>query len=69
MPTNAAGAWVNASPLRVLLVDDHPVSRGACRALLRTQGAEVIDAFAFLAKADICHETVVDAVRSDESRT
>ena len=125
MPTNAA-------PLRVLLVDDHPVSRAACRALLRTQGADVIadvapgeeaiaiaealwpdvaivdvtpdddrgvliarrlrglasapavvltssadpsvldgvlDGYAFLAKADICHETILDAVDGDESPT
>ena len=30
-------------PMRVLLVDDHKISRAAVSALLRTQGAEVAD--------------------------
>ena len=30
-------------PMRVLLVDDHEISRAAVSALLRTQGAEVAD--------------------------
>ena len=30
-------------PMRVLLVDDHDISRAAVSALLRTQGAEVAD--------------------------
>jgi CheY-like chemotaxis protein len=30
-------------PIRVLLVDDHEISRAAVSALLRTQGAEVAD--------------------------
>ena len=28
--------------LRVLLIDDHEISRGACRALLRTEGIDVV---------------------------
>jgi quercetin dioxygenase-like cupin family protein len=32
----------NTSSLRVLLVDGHEVSRAACRALLRTEGVEVV---------------------------
>jgi CheY-like chemotaxis protein len=30
-------------PMRVLLIDDHEISRAAISALLRTQGAEVAD--------------------------
>lgn len=32
----------DAQRLRVLLVDDHDVSRAACRALLRTEGLDVV---------------------------
>lgn len=31
------------SPLRVLIIDDHEISRAALGALLRTEGADVID--------------------------
>jgi DNA-binding NarL/FixJ family response regulator len=31
-----------ASSLRVLLIDDHEISRAACRALLRTEGVDVV---------------------------
>ena len=33
-----------ARPARILIVDDHEISRAALRALLRTEGIEVIDA-------------------------
>jgi DNA-binding NarL/FixJ family response regulator len=29
-------------PARIMLIDDHEISRAACRALLRTEGAEVV---------------------------
>jgi DNA-binding NarL/FixJ family response regulator len=29
-------------PLRVVIIDDHPILRAACRALLRTEGVDVI---------------------------
>ena len=29
-------------PARIMIIDDHEISRAACRALLRTEGAEVV---------------------------
>jgi CheY-like chemotaxis protein len=37
-----SGRQVNGTPLRVLIVDPHEVSRGAIRALLRTEGVAVV---------------------------
>lgn len=58
-------------PIRVLLVDDHEISRAAVSALLRTQGAEVADlgtgeavlaaAFAFRPAVAIVDVTPADA--------
>lgn len=36
-PTN--GTW----PARVIIIDDHEISRAACRALLRAEGIDVTD--------------------------
>jgi DNA-binding NarL/FixJ family response regulator len=42
MPTStvdrADGTW----PARIMIIDDHEISRAACRALLRTEGIDVI---------------------------
>jgi DNA-binding NarL/FixJ family response regulator len=42
MPTNAnhpaGGTW----PARIVIIDDHEISRAACRALLRTEGLDVV---------------------------
>jgi two-component system response regulator DesR len=43
MRPDAAGASRGQRPLRVLIVDDHEVSRAALRALLWTEGADVAD--------------------------
>jgi CheY-like chemotaxis protein len=39
VPASAPG---RRSPVRILIVDAHEVSRAACRALLRTEGIDVI---------------------------
>ena len=39
------GSRGTPSPLRVVLVDDRPIPRSACRALLRTEGVEVVAEF------------------------
>jgi CheY-like chemotaxis protein len=41
MPPHATNAAVNRQ-LRVLIVDEHEVSRAACTALLRTEGVNVV---------------------------
>jgi DNA-binding NarL/FixJ family response regulator len=42
MQRNRNSSPSNARQLRVLLVDDHAISRAACRALLRTEGVNVV---------------------------
>ena len=32
----------STQPTRILIIDDHEISRAACRALLRTEGLEVV---------------------------
>jgi CheY-like chemotaxis protein len=44
MQTNSADAVGGKRPTRILLVDDHEISRAALRALLRTEGLDVADA-------------------------
>jgi DNA-binding NarL/FixJ family response regulator len=39
-------------PLRVVIIDDHPISRCACGALLRSEGVEVVAEFAVAEAAD-----------------
>jgi CheY-like chemotaxis protein len=43
MQPDAAAGDGHQPPLRILIVDDHEVSRAVLRALLRTEGAEVAD--------------------------
>jgi DNA-binding NarL/FixJ family response regulator len=42
MQRNRRSSPSKARQLRVLLVDDHAISRAACRALLRTEGVDVV---------------------------
>jgi DNA-binding NarL/FixJ family response regulator len=42
MQPNRGSARGEARRLRVVLVDDHAISRAACRALLRTEGVDVV---------------------------
>jgi DNA-binding NarL/FixJ family response regulator len=49
------------SPLRVVIVDNHAISRAACRALLRTEGVEVLAGMPFVAKADVCAEALLSS--------
>lgn len=43
MQPSAASAAGGTRPARILIVDDHEVSRAALRALLRTEGIDVAD--------------------------
>ena len=43
MQSQAGTARSSARPSRILIVDDHEVSRAALRALLRTEGIDVAD--------------------------
>ena len=43
MQPQAGTARSSARPSRILIVDDHEVSRAALRALLRTEGIDVAD--------------------------
>jgi hypothetical protein len=43
----------------VVIVDNHAISRAACRALLRTEGVEVLAGMPFVAKADVCAEALL----------
>jgi DNA-binding NarL/FixJ family response regulator len=42
MPTSAACPSGSSRPPRVMIIDDHEISRAACRALLRTEGIAVV---------------------------
>jgi DNA-binding NarL/FixJ family response regulator len=42
MRTSTAGLADGAWPTRILIIDDHEISRAACRALLRTEGIDVV---------------------------
>jgi DNA-binding NarL/FixJ family response regulator len=42
MPTTAADRAGGTPPARILIIDDHEISRAACRALLRTEGLDVV---------------------------
>ena len=42
MPTNANRPAGGARPARIVIIDDHEISRAACRALLRTEGLDVV---------------------------
>ena len=42
MQPNPASAFGDRRPVRVLIVDGHEIFRAACRALLRTEGIDVI---------------------------
>jgi len=57
----------SASPsLRVLLIDDHEVTRAACRALLRTEGVNVVADLSVREEAlALAHELRPDAVVVD----
>jgi CheY-like chemotaxis protein len=44
MQPDTASAPGGKQPTRILIVDDHEISRAALRALLRTEGLEVADA-------------------------
>jgi DNA-binding NarL/FixJ family response regulator len=43
MSANGTQAAANGiRPARIMIIDDHEITRAACRALLRTEGADVI---------------------------
>jgi DNA-binding NarL/FixJ family response regulator len=42
MPTSAHSPAGGTEPTRILIIDDHEISRAACRALLRTEGLDVV---------------------------
>jgi two-component system, NarL family, response regulator EvgA len=42
MPTTAPGVPGHDSAMRVMIIDDHEISRAAIRALLRAEGVDVI---------------------------
>jgi CheY-like chemotaxis protein len=42
MPTSAHDPATGTQPTRILIIDDHEISRAAYRALLRTEGLDVI---------------------------
>jgi len=42
MQTSAACPAAGARSARIVLIDDHEISRAACRALLRTEGIDVV---------------------------
>jgi DNA-binding NarL/FixJ family response regulator len=42
MRTSSADGAGGTRPARIMIIDDHEISRAACRALLRTEGADVV---------------------------
>src|ERR1700746_8654 len=42
MRTSAGGPASGTSAARIMIIDDHEISRAACRALLRTEGIDVV---------------------------
>lgn len=42
MRTSANHPASGARPARIVIIDDHEISRAACRALLRTEGLDVV---------------------------
>jgi DNA-binding NarL/FixJ family response regulator len=42
MPTSIVDRTDGTRPARIMIIDDHEISRAACRALLRTEGIDVI---------------------------
>jgi len=42
MRTSAASPGGGAWPATILIIDDHEIARAACRALLQTEGIDVI---------------------------
>ena len=45
MPSSAPGSPGRTSAIRIMIVDDHEISRAAFRALLRAEGIDVIADF------------------------
>lgn len=43
MPTSTASPADGTWPMRVIIIDDHEISRTACKALLRAEGIDVTD--------------------------
>jgi DNA-binding NarL/FixJ family response regulator len=41
MPTSTASSADGTLPTRIIIIDDHEISRAACRALLRAEGIDV----------------------------
>ena len=41
MPASTARPAGGTRPTRVMIIDDHEISRAACRALLRAEGIDV----------------------------
>src|SRR5215472_19135238 len=70
MQSPAAAATGGTRPARVLLVDDHEISRAALSALLRTEGIEVTDVgandAAIAAAIIVCPSVAIIDVRPDE---
>ena len=42
MPTSSASPAGGASPTRIIIIDDHEITRAACTALLRAEGFDVL---------------------------
>jgi DNA-binding NarL/FixJ family response regulator len=42
MWNRAADGAAGTRPARIMIIDDHEISRAACRALLRTEGVDVV---------------------------
>ena len=42
MPTSNVDRADGTRPARIMIIDDHEISRAACRALLRTEGMDVV---------------------------
>ena len=42
MPTSTVDRTGGTRPARIMIIDDHEISRAACRALLRTEGIDVV---------------------------
>ena len=42
MSANGTQAAGGTRPARIMIIDDHEITRAACRALLRTEGADVV---------------------------
>jgi len=61
MPASTARPAGGTRPTRIMIIDDHEISRAACRALLRAEG---IDVTADLAASDQAF-TVTRALRPD----